>query len=194
MQTDLREAKVTLRKQIRGALHQISLAARATQSAQLRDRLKEQAIWKNAGSILFFAPLPEELDLWPLLEEELAVGKTIALPGFNPAGQSYIARQVRNLQHDIALGKFGIREPAAGCLETPMDRLDLILVPGVAFDRSGRRLGRGQGFYDRLLMNTGGVKCGIAFDEQLVDDVPAEPHDAKVDFILTPTRLVEIAG
>jgi 5-formyltetrahydrofolate cyclo-ligase len=194
MQTDIQAAKASLRKQIRDALQKISPAARTTLSVQIRDRLKEQAIWKNAGSVLFFAPLPDELDLWPLLEAALAAGKIAALPRFNPAGKHYVACRVQNLRSEIAPGAFGIREPAARCPEIPLSRLDLILVPGVAFDWHGHRLGRGKGFYDRLLAGTRGVKCGIAFDEQMVNEVPAGPSDVHMNFILTPTRSAEIAG
>ena len=186
--------KALLRKQIRDALQKISPAARTTLSVQIRDRLKEQAIWKNAGAVLFFAPLPDELDLWPLLEEALAAGKIAALPRFNPAAKSYIACRVQNLRSEIVTGEFGIRAPAARCAGIPLDRLDLILVPGVAFDWHGHRLGRGRGFYDRLLTDVRGVKCGITFDEQMVNDVPAGPPDVRMNFILTPTRAAEIAG
>jgi 5-formyltetrahydrofolate cyclo-ligase len=161
---------------------------------QIRDRLKEQAIWKNAGAVLFFAPLPDELDLWPLLEEALAAGKIATLPRFNPAGKNYVACRVQNVRSDIVTGQFGIREPAARCAGIPLKRLDLILVPGVAFDWHGHRLGRGKGFYDRLLAGTRGVKCGITCDGQMVNEVPAGPSDVRMNFILTPTRGAEIAG
>ncbi len=182
-----------MRKQIRNLLQKISPAAHATLSAQLGDRLQVQAIWKNAGPVLFFAPLPDEPDLWPLLAGTLAAGKIATLPRFDPASQSYAAGRVQNLRSDIVPGQFGIREPADSCAEIPLSRLDLILVPGVAFDLQGHRLGRGRGYYDRLLAGIGGVKCGIAFDEQVVNNVPAGPSDMLVDFILTPTRSVEIA-
>jgi 5-formyltetrahydrofolate cyclo-ligase len=194
MATDLNLQKTVLRKQIHDALEKISPAARTALSAQIRDRLKEQAVWKNAGAVLFFAPRPDELDLWPLLEEALAAGKIAALPRFNPAGKNYVACRVQNLRSEIAPGEFGIREPAARCHEIPLSRLDLILVPGVAFDWHGHRLGRGKGFYDRLLAGTRGVKCGIAFDGQMVNEVPAGPADVRMNFILTPTRGAEIAG
>jgi len=194
MQPDIQEAKALLRKQIRDALQKISPAARTALSVQIRDRLKEQAIWKNAGAVLFFAPLPDELDLWPLLEEALAAGKIAALPRYHPAGKNYVACRVQNLRSEIAPGTFGIREPAAWCAGIPLDRLDLILVPGVAFDWHGHRLGRGRGFYDRLLAGTRGVKCGITFDEQMVNDVPAGPSDVRMNFMMTPTRGAEIAG
>jgi 5-formyltetrahydrofolate cyclo-ligase len=66
------------------------------------------------------------------------------------------------------------------------------LVPGVAFDLHGRRLGRGKGFYDRLLADVRGKTCGVAFDEQIVREVPVEPHDSDVNCILTPTRWIEL--
>jgi 5-formyltetrahydrofolate cyclo-ligase len=72
-----------------------------------------------------------------------------------------------------------------------MNRLDLILVPGLAFDLNGRRLGKGKGYYDRLLAGVSGIKCGVAFDEQVVSEVPAGPHDVRVNCILTPTRWLE---
>ena len=81
-----------------------------------------------------------------------------------------------------------MREPAATCEEIPLNKFDLMLVPGVAFDLSGNRLGRGQGFYDRILAEASGIKCGVAHDFQLLEKIPAEPHDAKVDFIFTPSR------
>ena len=67
----------------------------------------------------------------------------------------------------------------------------MILVPGVAFDLHGRRLGRGKGFYDQLLAGVRGTTCGVAFDVQVVRELPQEPHDARVNCILTPTRWLE---
>jgi len=89
MQPDIQAAKVALRKQIRGALQKISPAARNAMSAQVRDRLKEQVIWKNAGAVLFFAPMPDEPDVWPLLEDALAGKIIVALPRYDSASNSY---------------------------------------------------------------------------------------------------------
>ena len=75
---------------------------------------------------------------------------------------------------------------AAQCLT------DLILVPGVAFDLHGRRLGRGKGFYDQLLAAVRGTTCGVAFEQQMVREVPVEPHDIHLNSILTPTRWIEL--
>ncbi|MFZ0825851.1 MAG: 5-formyltetrahydrofolate cyclo-ligase [Verrucomicrobiia bacterium] len=192
MQNEIQAAKAALRRHIHAALEKISPAVRAVESIELGERLKPQL--QSARTILFFAPLPGELDLWPLLEESVAAGKTVALPWFDSDIQTYRARRVENLEGDIVTGRFGVREPAAHCLEIPLEQFDLVLVPGVAFDWSGNRLGRGQGFYDRLLAKVSGVKCAVGYDFQLRGKIPAEPHDAKVNFILTPTRCVKIAG
>ena len=137
--------------------------------------------------------MPVEPDIWPLLEKALAAGKIAALPRHQPADKNYVAGRVQHVRSEIVTGAFGIREPAARCPEIPLSRFDLILVPGVAFDGHGNRLGRGKGFYDRLLAGARGVKCGIAFDGQLVNEVPAGPADVRLNFILTPARVVEIA-
>jgi 5-formyltetrahydrofolate cyclo-ligase len=190
MQNDIRQAKEALRRQIRAALKKIPPAARASASAQVCALLKEWDIWRNAASVLLFAPMPVELDIWPLLAEALAAGKTVALPRFNPSGKNFVAGRVQNLPSDIVSGAFGIREPGPNCPELPFNQFALILVPGLAFDWRGRRLGRGKGFYDRFLAEVRGVKCGVAFDEQIVSEVPAEPGDVQLDCVLAPSRWI----
>lgn len=132
--------------------------------------------------------MPDEADVWPLLEEVVAGGKTAALPRFDSDSNDYIACRVQHLQSEVGPGQFGIREPKAPCPEIPLERLGLILVPGLAFDLHGGRLGRGRGYYDRLLPEIRGIKCGVAFDEQIVEAVPMGKLDVRMDFILTPTR------
>jgi 5-formyltetrahydrofolate cyclo-ligase len=98
---------------------------------------------------------------------------------------------VQNLQNEIVPGKFRVREPKSSCVKIPPDKIGLALVPGVAFDLRGNRLGRGRGFYDRLLAEVRGVKCGIAFEKQIVEIIPAAAHDVRMDFILTPACCVK---
>jgi 5-formyltetrahydrofolate cyclo-ligase len=184
-------SKTTSRKEIHERLTKMGATHRVAVSKQACVLLMHQSLWKNAQSILFFAPLPEELDIWPLLQDSLAAKKTVALPRFDSAAQKYVACQIQNAAADIRVGQFGIREPAGHCAVSPINRLDLILVPGVAFDLHGRRLGRGKGFYDRLLADMRGTTCGVAFDEQIVTEIPVEPHDVHLDYLLTPTRWIE---
>ena len=188
------KGKAKLRSEIRSVLKKLPPEHRAVDSLKIRALLSQQPFWKDAAAILFFAPLPDEVDVWPLLEEALTTGKTAALPRFDPQGQNYVTCRVHDLRREIVAGQFGIREPGNGCGEIAPHSLDLILVPGVAFDLAGHRLGRGRGFYDRLLADARGIKCGMAFDEQIVEAIPVEPLDVRMDFILTPTRLVKVAG
>ena len=184
--TSTDNSKSKLRQQIRARLERISPAVFAVESIELRERLQSQM--PSARTILFFAPLPDELDVWPLLELSIALGTNCALPFFDAEKKIYGARAVTKLATDIVIGKFGVREPAATCAEIPLDQFDLVLVPGLAFDEQGNRLGRGRGFYDRLLENISGVKVGVCLDLQVVEKIPAEAHDARVDFIVTPSR------
>lgn len=187
---DLRDSKAALRQRMRGALKNLPPDKRRSDSEKLRLRLKTQPVFQTAAAVLFFAPLPAEVDLWPLLGETLAAGKIIALPRFDTARRRYTAARVQCLPGELVSGRFGIREPSADCADLPAGQLDLALVPGVAFDVNGRRLGRGRGFYDRLLADFAGKKIGVAFDEQILSEIPVEPSDVKMDWIVTPNRLV----
>jgi 5-formyltetrahydrofolate cyclo-ligase len=138
-------------------------------------------------AVLFFAPLPDEPDVTTLIDEALRTGRKVALPRFRPDSAIYEAAQIAS-RNDLRSGRFGALEPVAGCPSISLNQLDLILVPGIAFDLTGRRLGRGKGFYDRLLAEVRGHKCGVAFDVQIVAGLPEEPHDVRIDSILTPSR------
>lgn len=180
--------KHALRQQVASRVRAMGADQREQDSANARSLLKSQRLWTEAKTVLFFAPLPLELDIWPLLVEGRLSGKTIALPRFSEPDQTYRACEVRDLAGDLCRGRFGIREPSVKCAEIPLKQLDLVLAPGVAFDVRGRRLGRGKGYYDRLLAAVRGSRCGVAFEQQMVAAVPVEPHDVSVDCILTPTR------
>jgi 5-formyltetrahydrofolate cyclo-ligase len=191
MSSDFIARKRELRRILRAAIKD-GCAASPADSLRACDILRQQSVWKEALFVLFFAPLLGELDLTSLLPEAVAGGKTVSLPRFNENNGQYDAIQIHDLARDCAPGKFGIAEPVAQCAPFPLMQLDLILVPGVGFDLAGRRLGRGQGFYDRLLAQTKGKKCGVAFDQQIIEQIPGEKHDVPMNFILTPTRWLEI--
>jgi 5-formyltetrahydrofolate cyclo-ligase len=191
MITPIQSSKRALRRQVLEVLKNLSPASQAEASAKARALLQGQPRWQQARSVLFFAPMPGELDVWPLMEAALLGGKGVALPRFVPAAGRYVACQVRDPGTDVCSGHFGIREPAAWCEQLEMSRFDLLLVPGVAFDLQGHRLGRGKGYYDQLLEHVRGTTCGVGFDEQMVLEIPVEPHDQRLNCILTPTRWVE---
>src|SRR4051812_23204158 len=126
--------KNQLRQQLRSQLKSLSASERIVASTAAIARLREQPIWQQANSILFYAPLSNELDLSPLLHEAIQQKKVIALPGFISADEMYGAYHVVDFNRDCAPGKFGIIEPNAHCPVIPLNQLDLVLVPGVGFD------------------------------------------------------------
>jgi 5-formyltetrahydrofolate cyclo-ligase len=188
MTPSIAEQKIALRQQYKTLGRSLIPEQNAAASEDLRAHLLSSSCWQKAQRILMFYPLPDEPDIAPLLESALRAGKTIALPRYNSSLGVYEAALIRNLTEDLIPGRFGVREPSPNCPALPLNQLDLTLVPGIAFDVSGRRLGRGKGFYDRLLPGTTGTTLGLAFDWQESDALPAEPHDVELDGVLTPTR------
>jgi len=186
--TTLKEA---LRLEVKARVAALAEAQRREGSTKAVSLLQQQSAWSQASSVLLYAPLGNELDIWPLLALALAAGKLVALPRFDPQTQQYTACRIRAPGEELSLGRYGIREPSKQCELVALNGLDLVLAPGVAFDLRGRRLGRGKGYYDRLLAKVRGKTCGVAFDEQIVCEVPVQPHDSDVNCILTPTRWIE---
>jgi len=180
--------KAAIRRELREAVKSLSPEQRAGDSAQLRRLLVEQPIWAAAQAVLFYVPVGEEPDIWPLAAVAVAAGKTAVLPQYQAERGQYGGCAVNDLAKDLALGRFGILEPVAHCPVFDLKQLDLALVPGIGFTLDGSRLGRGKGYYDRLLAEISGFKCGVAFDCQVAPCLPLEPHDVRLNCILTPTR------
>jgi 5-formyltetrahydrofolate cyclo-ligase len=181
------EEKAILRREFREKVKRLSPEQRAEAAAQIRARLLAQPLWSAAQSILFFVPAADEPDVWPLVLEALAVGKNVVLPRYSASGDFYLPCQIRQIPSDLQMGRFGLGEPVAQCPVFDLKQLDLALVPGIAFRLNGSRLGRGKGYYDRLLSGIPGIKCGVAFDCQVAEWIPLEPHDVQLNVILTPT-------
>jgi len=192
MPESLTEQKASLRERLRTEVRELTRAQREDAAVEICARLIEQPLWKNARSVLLFAPLQDEPNVRPLLHAALDAGKLTALPRFSATTGGYEAAVVRDLAKDFTEGKFGILEPGPTCELADLKRLDLILVPGVAFDWQGHRLGRGKGFYDRLLVEVSGKICGVGFDQQVVATLPVEPHDVRLNCILTPSHWLEL--
>lgn len=188
---NVNEAKANVRQQVRAKVKALTPDQRAALSGRACALLQRQTVWEKTPHILFYAPLPDEVNVWPLIGDALAAGKTVALPRFDEATGQYVACEIQDVHRDLQEGQFGIHEPGAHCVTVPPNRLDLVLVPGVAFDLQRRRLGRGKGFYDQMLASVRGTNCGVAFDEQIVESVPVEPHDVQLNCILTPTRWIQ---
>ena len=181
-------SKADWRRYFQTQLAQFPVAGRALASSILPGLLLSQSEWLRARSVLSFLPTGDEPDILTLAQAALGAGKSLALPRYVPHNDSYEAARVTDLSWELVPGRFGILEPRPSCSILPPNELDFVLVPGLGFALDGGRLGRGRGYFDRLLAAVPGFKCGVAFDCQVVPELPSEPHDVRLDCILTPTR------
>lgn len=136
---------------------------------------------------MVYAPLRREADVTPLALWALARGATVCVPRMDWAARSMEPVPVASWSADLTLSRLGLREPRAGLGALPLAELDAVLVPGLAFDPTGARLGRGAGFYDRFLprLPARAVTIGVALHGQLVDRVPTGPLDRPVEWLAT---------
>lgn len=173
-------SKADLRRRIRGELAARSPAELAAASEKIRAAITELAAWKDARSVGLFAPLAGEPGIDPLFATAQAAGKRVYYPQVTPEG--LVFAEVRDLT-ELVTGRWQLREPANG--ESPA-ALDLVLVPGMAFTAGGGRLGRGGGYYDRLLESLPETATvGVCFSCQLVESIPVEAHDRTVKAVVT---------
>lgn len=181
------EEKAEVRRRIRMRIRALDPGDRAEAARAITLRIRNLSAWNTSRCILLFAPLKDEPDLWDLLTIALEEGRAVALPSFVSETGIYGARRILHPERDLVPGRFGVREPGPNCQEVPLEALDFAVVPGLAFTQEGWRLGRGGGFYDRLLKATPALRCGVGLDEQILAQLPAEPHDVQLDFVVTPT-------
>lgn len=193
MTTPVQQRKAELRAQLKSRLAELTDEQIADGSTRIADRILEDEGWNNARSVLLFAPMRFEMDLVRVIREGITRGKEVCLPRFSTTNAVYEAAVLRDWPSDLVKGGFGIPEPAPGCPAMALNQLDLMIVPGLGFTTSGLRLGRGKGFYDRLLAETRGRRWGVAFDCQIVTRLPVEPHDVVLQSILTPSRHLRVA-
>lgn len=163
-------------------------------SARVRAHLVSHPVWRASRVVLAYASFRQEVDTFPLLAEALARGKELVLPRVDRASRSLDLLRVKDLETDLRPGYQGILEPdPARCAPTDPHLIDLVLVPGVVFDRRGFRLGYGGGYYDRLLGSLPrAVRVGLAFSLQVVEEIPVLPHDLPVDILVTEDGILEV--
>jgi 5-formyltetrahydrofolate cyclo-ligase len=142
--------------------------------------------FKSARIILAFCPFDGEPDRSPLLEEILKEGKDLLIPKVEQDSMKLC--RIRSFD-GLALGSFCLLEPTQ-CEEVGPELVELALVPGVAFDLKGCRLGMGKGFYDRILGRIRGFKVGVAFSFQVFEEIPCDPWDQRVDAIATEETII----
>ena len=187
--------KQELRKQMRAQLAALTAADVHAKSAAIWERLSVLPEFAGAARWLIYVSKGTEVDTHGLIQQLLALGRRVCVPKFDTSKQAYVASALHDFTADLAMGRFGILEPRLEAMRpTAGDQIDAALVPGLAFDKTGNRLGRGMGYFDSLLQEVRGTKIALAYDFQILSGVPAEAHDVRVDFIVTETQKMHIKG
>lgn len=171
--------KSALRKQMKINKAALTPEEKVAESLSVRQHIEALPLFATATHILLYHSLPDELPTHEVIERWHTMGKTIYLPVV--VGDDLVVRQYT--PEAMQQGEFNIWEPTGKEIDT--DIIELIIVPGVAFDRHGNRLGRGKGYYDRLLSRTHATCIGVCYKCQLAPEIPAEAHDRTMHYVAT---------
>lgn len=164
-------------------------------SKNISNKIANLPIYRNANVIMVYIPFNNEVDIRTLIEDALKQKKTVLVPKTVKETKQLLAYQI-NSWGDLELGNFKVYEPKTkGKSPFPAEDIELILIPGLAFDVEGYRLGYGAGYYDRFFARFFKLpaRIGIAFDFQIVNSLPADNHDIPVSLIITENRKISIS-
>ena len=181
--------KDALRTQMRALRRALGEDEQARCAQAVLERLRGLAPYHSVRCVMAYAAARGELPLDAVLRDVLASGRTLLLPRCGAPGEM-TARRVTALAQ-LRPGAYGLPEPGDDCPAIDLLEIGLILVPGTAFDRTGGRLGQGGGYYDRFLLRTRALRVGVCHDFALLERVPTQPHDARMDCILTPGAWID---
>ncbi len=187
-------AKLALRSRMLAGRRALTSKEVVGRSRRIQAHLRELPLYRAAGRVLFYLALAEEVQTGLLVREALRSGVTVLVPVTKWKEGKLLISRLEDLDRDVTAGRLGILEPKEDCVRPwPEGEVDLVVVPGVAFDRTGKRLGFGGGFYDKLLgsIPPGVLKVALAFGLQIVKDVPAGEHDVPVDLLVTEEGIID---
>ena len=178
--------KKQLRSQIRHTLAVVGLEALAGQSKKACQNLMSTSQYKDASVVMLFLSLPFEIETAPIILDAWQKGKTVAVPKISWQQRHMIPIEINSLETGISVGEYGLRTPITGQPIPPED-IDLIVTPGLAFDASGGRVGRGGAYYDTFFASEKprAAKVGFCFSQQFVEEVPMTELDHPVDMVVT---------
>lgn len=174
--------KDEIRRRIRNRKRLITDSERINAARSVFEAVERTAAFMMAERILIYHSLPDELQTLDFLQK-WHTRKQFFLPRVSGVNLELLPYEPATLR----AGAYHIEEPAEGT-PAPPESMELIIVPAVALDRHGNRLGRGKGFYDRLLAATSATTIAVAYDFQLLDELPTEPHDTPVDIVITESH------
>lgn len=179
--------KNEIRYKIKNLRVLVSEETRRSAAEEVFNRLEKTAAFLMADKIMMYHSLPDELYTLDFLKK-WSSKKHFYLPRVNGVNLEVLPYEESRLE----LGSFHIEEPTGNNITDPSE-IELVVVPAVAYDRNGKRLGRGKGFYDRFLKQTKATKVGVGYEFQLVDEIPVEPHDISMDIIITQKTTIIVS-
>ena len=183
------DAKQVLRKKMLNNRNSSSIEAIERMSENIQSRIINIEEFMNARTVGAYHPVGSEVSTLRILSTVLSLRKHLALPRVEDA-DSIIFAEVNDLDKDLETGKYKIKEPKNRCLK--INEMDLVLVAGIAWDEHGHRLGYGKGYYDRYLASITAATVGLAYDFQVLENIPHESNDFRVDLIVTEKRVIKI--
>ena len=186
--------KAQLRSKLRNDLLAIQPEQRGQKSRLACKRLVATPQFQTASTVMLFLSLPHEVDTAEAILAAWQSDKIVAVPKVSWEQRHMIPVQINSLDRDISTGASGLRNPTSGA-PVPFGEIDLVVTPGLGFDRKGNRLGRGGGYYDRFFAHeqVNACKCGFAFAEQVIDSIPVTDRDQPIDMLVTDTEIMHFA-
>ncbi|MEH7459461.1 5-formyltetrahydrofolate cyclo-ligase [Bacillus pseudomycoides] len=186
----MKEEKVRLRKRILEHMNSLSTEQYKNLSEQIVFSLYEQREWKEAETIGITLSMEHEVNTYIIIEKAWQEGKKVVVPKCNRKTRTMTFRQIVNFDQ-LETVYMNLREPIPALTkEVEANEIDLLVVPGVAYTRRGERIGYGGGYYDRYLVRYEGKTLSLAFDFQIVNDIPTEPFDQNIQKIITEKETI----
>ncbi len=187
--------KKTIRREVLKKRDGLSPEVRAEKDSRIKERLFSLPEFLAAKTVLLYSSFRSEVETRTLIEESLKMGRRIVLPKVDREKHVLVLYDIKDTC-ELAEGHMGIHEPyPADERMVTLEDIDLAVIPGAGFDRSGNRLGYGAGYYDILLSKSKKktLVVALSYEEQIVDSIPAEAHDVTVDVIITDERVIRIS-
>ena len=184
--------KVQLRQQLQSKLLKMTDELRAEKSKKAFKNLISLPQFQQASVIMMYLTMPNEIDTSDAVFYAWQQKKTVVVPKISWQQRHMIPVEINSLEKGFSTEVGGLRNPIKG-QPMPFEEIDLVVTPGLGFDKMGNRLGRGGAYYDRFFANKklNACKCGFAFSEQVVESVPVQQHDMSVDFLVTDEEIMD---
>ena len=183
--------KNALRHEIKQRLVLMSKEDRIVQSKQICQRIIDSDVFRKASVVMMYLSMPHEVDTTLLILHAWQQGKTVAVPKVSWQQRHMIPVEISSLETGLKTNGRGLQNPTNG-VPVPFDEIDLVVTPGLGFDKNGNRLGRGGAFYDNFFKHEKitAARWAVAFSQQVCDEIPHDDNDVPIDAVVTENELI----